>query len=346
MSEPVPVVLVTGFLGSGKTTLIAALLAHPGMGETAVLVNELGDVAIDHHLVRRVDERTVVLASGCVCCTLRGDLQDELRDLLGRRARGEIAAFRRVVVETTGLADPAPVLSTLRNEPLLRHHYAVEAVVTTVDAVNGRKTLDRHEESVKQAAVADALLMTKADASAPAEVDALEARLRALNPVAPIRRVAFGAIAPDDLLRGRERDLPTAGASGDGERPAAGHDHVHHAGGVRAFTLVLDAPLDWDAFAVWLTMLLHSRGLDVLRVKGLLDVGGPGPVVLDGVQHVVHRPRHLDAWPDDDHRTRIVFITRGIEREAVLASLEAFAALGRSAGGTPVAGPPVARRDT
>jgi G3E family GTPase len=320
MTGRIPVVLVTGFLGSGKTTLISALLAHPDMGETAVLVNELGEVAIDHHLVRRVDERTVVLASGCVCCTLRGDLKDELRDLLARRDRGEVAPFARVVVETTGLADPAPVLSTLLNEPLLRHHYEIEAVVATVDAVNGAATLDRHPESVKQAAVADTVLVTKGDACEPAEVAALEERVRALNPLAAVRRVSFGAIAPGDLLAGRR-------ARGGVVAP---HDDAAHAGDLRAFALVRDEPLDWDAFAVWLTMLLHARGLDVLRVKGLLDAGGPGPVVLDGVQHVVHRPRHLDAWPDGDRRTRIVFITRGIERDEVLASLEAFAGLGRA----------------
>jgi G3E family GTPase len=328
MADRLPLVLVTGFLGSGKTTLISALLAHPDMGETAVLVNELGEVAIDHHLVRRVDERTVVLVSGCVCCTLRGDLRDELRDLLARRDRGEIAPLRRVVVETTGLADPAPVLSTLLTEPLLRHHYEVEAVVATVDAVNGAATLDRHPESVKQAAVADTVLVTKADAVAPADVARLEARLRALNPLAAVRRVSFGAIAPGELLAGRARE-PAAAASPARSEAATGHEH----GDVRSFALVRDEPLDWDAFAVWLTMLLHARGLDVLRVKGLLDVGGPGPVVLDGVQHVVHRPRHLDAWPDGDRRTRIVFITRGIERDAVLTSLDAFAGLGRAAAG-------------
>jgi G3E family GTPase len=322
MADRLPVVLVTGFLGSGKTTLISALVTHPEMAETAVLVNELGEVAIDHHLVRQVDERTVVLGSGCICCTLRGDLRDELRDLLARRARGELAPFRRVVIETTGLADPAPVLSTLVTEPVLRHHYAVEAVVATVDAVSGAATLDRHPESVKQAAVADTLLVTKADAAPPGAVAALEGRLRALNPLAPVRRVAFGAIAPGELLRARARELPAGAAAAGGPG---------HAGDVHTFALVLDEPLDWDAFAVWLTMLLHSRGPDVLRVKGLLDVGEAGPVVLDGVQHVVHRPRHLPAWPDDDHRSRIVFITRGIERAAVLASLEAFAALGRSA---------------
>jgi G3E family GTPase len=322
MTDRLPVALVTGFLGSGKTTLISAVLAHPDMGETVVLVNELGEVAIDHHLVRRVDERTVVLASGCVCCTLRGDLRDELRDLLARRSRGELAPFRRVVVETTGLADPAPVLSTLLTEPVVRHHFVVEAVVATVDAVSGAATLDRHPESVKQAAVADTLVVTKADAAAPAAVDALEARLRALNPVAPIRRVEYGAIAPGDLLTARERELPVS-------PPDAARDaHGHHDDDVRSFSLVRDEPLDWDAFAVWLTMLLHSRGLDVLRVKGLLDVGGPGPVLLDGVQHVVHPPRHLPAWPDDDRRSRIVFITRGVERDAVEASLLAFAGLG------------------
>jgi G3E family GTPase len=328
MADRLPLVLVTGFLGSGKTTLIAALLAHPDMGETAVLVNELGEVAIDHHLVRRVDERTVVLASGCVCCTLRGDLRDELRDLLARRDRGEIGPLARVVVETTGLADPAPVLSTLLTEPLLRHHYEVEAVVATVDAVNGAATLDRHPESVKQAAVADTVIVTKADAVAPADVTELEARLRALNPLAVVRRVSFGAIAPGELLAGRARE-PAAAPPPAHAEAATGHAH----GDVRSFALVREEPLDWDAFAVWLTMLLHARGLDVLRVKGLIDVGGPGPVVLDGVQHVVHRPRHLDAWPDGDRRTRIVFITRGIEREAVLASLDAFARLGRAAAG-------------
>ncbi|MEA2248400.1 MAG: hypothetical protein QOH46_2929 [Solirubrobacteraceae bacterium] len=320
MGDRLPVVLVTGFLGSGKTTLISALLAHPALGETAVLVNELGEVAIDHHLVRQVDERTVVMASGCVCCTLRGDLRDELRDLLSRRALGEVPRFDRVIVETTGLADPAPVLSTLLSEPVLRHQYELEAVIATVDALNGSASLDRQPESIKQAAVADTLLLTKTDAAQPHAIAALERRLRRLNPLAPIVRVAYGAVDPAVVLRRRERDVPEVPG---GTAPA------RHAGDLRTFTLVLDQPLRWDAFAVWLTMLLHARGLDVLRVKGLLDVGEAGPVLLDGVQHVVHPPRHLDAWPDGDRRTRIVFITRGIEREAVEASLLAFNALGR-----------------
>jgi G3E family GTPase len=324
VADRLPVVLVTGFLGSGKTTLIAALLRRPELGDAAVLVNELGEAAIDHHLVRRVDERTVVMGSGCVCCTLRGDLRDELRDLLARRARGELPPFGRVVIETTGLADPAPVLSTMLTEPVLRHQFAIEAVVVTVDAVHGAATLDRHPESVKQVAVADTLVVTKGDAAVPGAAAALSARLRALNPAAAIRRVEFGAVDPAAVLGGRDPDAPGPPAPD----VAHGHGHAHDVG---AFTLVLDEPLDWNAFAVWLTMLLHARGLDVLRVKGLLDVGEEGPVLLDGVQHAVHPPRHLDDWPDGDRRSRIVFITRGVDRDAVEASLHAFAGLGRAA---------------
>jgi G3E family GTPase len=320
VDDRIPVLLVTGFLGSGKTTLISALLGHPALCDAAVLVNELGDVAIDHHLVRHLDERTVVLAGGCVCCTLRGDLRDELRDLLSRRSRGEIPAFRRVMVETTGLADPAPVLATLRSDPVLSHQYAIEAVVATVDARAGASTLERHHESVKQVAVADLLLVTKADAVPGPLACALERRLRRINPLAPMLRAVHGAVDPELVLGARATHPP----------PAPPDEPPAHAGDVRAFSIVLDEPLRWDAFAIWLTMLLHARGLDVLRVKGLLDVGEGGPLVLDAVQHVVHRPRHLDAWPDGDRRTRIVFITRGIDREELAASLRAFDALGRT----------------
>lgn len=330
MADGIPVVVVTGFLGSGKTTLIRALLPHPELGETAVLVNELGDVAIDHHLVRQVDERTVVMASGCVCCTLRGDLRDELRDLLTRRARGEIPRFERVVVETTGLADPAPVVATLLSDPVLRHQYALEAVVATVDALSGAASLDRHPESIKQAALADTLLVTKTDVAEPSQVGALETRLRRLNPAAPVLRVVHGDVEPSRLLGRRERhmDLPEDAVS------AGAHAHAH-AHDLQTFTLVLDEPLHWGAFGVWLTMLLHAHGADVLRIKGLVDTGEAGPAVLDCVQHIVHPPRHLAAWPGDDRRTRIVFITRGIERDPVEASLRAFDAVGRM--GDPVA---------
>jgi G3E family GTPase len=301
-----PVTLVTGFLGSGKTTLISALLRHPAMGETAVIVNELGEVGIDHHLLRRVDERTVLMPSGCVCCTLRGDLADELRDLLSRRDRGEIPPFRRVVVETTGLADPAPIVFTLLSESVVRHHYELDGLIATVDAVHGL----RHEESVKQAAVADTLVVTKTDV---ADAKRLKRDLARLNPAAEIVEASFGDVEPDRLLGRPHRD------------PRDLRIDVEHAhDGIAAAALFLDEQLDWAAFGIWLTMLLQSRGADILRVKGLLDVGGPGPVLLNGVQHVVHPPVHLDAWPDEDRRSRLVFIGRGIESAALEHSLSVF----------------------
>ena len=302
-------VIVTGFLGSGKTTLISRLLRHPEMGETAVIVNELGEVAIDHHLLRRVDERTLVLKSGCVCCSLRGDLADELRDLLSRRTRGEIPPFARVIVETTGLADPAPIVYTLLSEPVVRHHYRLETVVTTVDAVHGV----REPESVKQASVADRLVVTKTDMAEPGAVREVEERLARLNPAAPILEAVFGAIEPDRLFGSFERDL----------RELSLDEHTHR-DDVRALVLFLDDELDWTAFGIWLTMLLQARGPDFLRVKGLLNVGDAGPVLLNCVQHAVHPPVHLEAWPDEDRRSRLVFIGRGFEREQLEVSLRAF----------------------
>jgi len=320
MAERLPVAVVTGALGSGKTTLLRSLLTHPGMGETAVLVNELGEVGIDHHLLRQVDERTVLLASGCLCCSMRGDLADELRDLLTRRDRGEIPPFGRVVVETTGLADPAPILYTLLAEPVLRHHFELETVVVTVDAQHG---LGR-EEAVRQAAAADTLVVTKVETVEQDAVAALEEELGRLNPLASVREVSFGDVDPALLFPGPERrrsprDLTPPPAS-DGARENKKHSHD----GVEAFALTVEGELDWTAFGVWLTMLLQSRGADVLRVKGLLNVGATGPVLLNGVQHVVHPPEHLDAWPDGERRSRLVFIARGIGRAELEASLAAF----------------------
>jgi G3E family GTPase len=303
----IPVALVTGFLGSGKTTLLSRLLAHPDMGETAVIVNELGEVGIDHHLLRRVDERTVLLPSGCLCCALRGDLADELRDLIARRDAGEIPPFRRVVVETTGLANPTPIVYTLLSEPLVKHHYTLDGVVTTVDAQHGL----RHEESVLQAAAADTLVITKTDLADAAPV---AAQLQRLNPAAPIVEAVFGEVAPAALFGGGDRDPRDLDYDG-----SAAHSHE-----ARALCLTFDDALDWTAFGIWLTMLLQTRGNDVLRVKGLLNVGLEGPIVLNGVQHVVHPPEHLPAWPDEDRRSRIVFIGRGIERETLERSLAAF----------------------
>lgn len=302
-----PVVLVTGFLGSGKTTLISRLLEHPDTGETAVIVNELGEIGIDHHLLRRVDERTVLLANGCVCCVLRGDLADELRDLLDRRDLGEVPHFDRVVVETTGVADPTPIVMTLLSDPVVRNHYELQSVVATVDGVHGLRGV----ESVKQVAIADRLVITKPDVASAEAGEALGVQLAALNPAAAVRSAAFGDIEPAWLFDGATRDPRDL---------RVGHEHAHE---MHSCVLFL-GEVDWIAFGLWLTMLLHARGQEILRVKGLLNVGGVGPVLVNCVQHAVHPPMHLDAWPDDDRRSRLVFIGEGFSVDELTASLAAF----------------------
>ena len=322
-----PVTLVTGYLGSGKTTLIRAMLESPALGETAVIVNELGEIGIDHAILRRVDERTVLLASGCVCCTLRGDLADELRVLVDRRASGEIPHFTRVVVETTGVADPAPILATLVSEPLVRNQYVLESVIATVDAQHGL----RGEDSERQGAAADVLVVTKGDLANPGEV---ERTLGSLNPVATVVRAVHGDVDPKVLVGARARSHPShaslpggQGRASDDKSQALSRDHPHrHGDDVAAVSLVLEGPVDWLGFGVWLTMLLHARGREILRVKGLLDVGGEGPLLVDAVQHVVHPAVHLDAWPDDDHRSRLVLIGRRLDPERLERSLRSFVA--------------------
>ena len=314
-----PVTIVTGFLGSGKTTLLARVLQEPSMSNTAVLVNEFGEVGLDHHLLRRVDERTVLLGGGCVCCTTREDLVEALLELLDLDQRGEIPRLDRVVVETTGLADPAPILHTIFVDPVLQHHFSVDLVLTTVDAVNGDLHLDRNPESVKQIAAADKIVVTKIDAAEPGAVRGLLSRLGATNPSARVIEAAFGETDADELFR------PDGSVSQAVPRAIA--SEPHDVGETHSVSLTFDGAVDWTAFGIWLSMLLHARGEDVLRVKGLLDVGERGPVVVNGVQHTIHPPEHLDRWPDEDRRSRVVFITKGIRPEELLGSLEAFRGL-------------------
>ncbi len=314
-----PVTVVTGFLGSGKTTLLGRVLSEPSMSNTAVLVNEFGEVGLDHHLLRRVDERTVLLGNGCVCCTTREDLVEALLELLDLDQRGEIPRLDRVVVETTGLADPAPILHTIFADPVLQHHFSVDLVLTTVDAVNGDLHLDRNPESVKQIAAADKIVVTKTDAADLNSVRDLLSRLGAINPSARVFEAAFGETDVDELFR--------PDGVGPHAAPEVVPDEPHDVGETHSVSLTFDGSVDWTAFGIWLSMLLHARGEDVLRVKGLLDVGEAGPVVVNGVQHTIHPPEHLDRWPDEDHRSRIVFITKGIRGEELLGSLEAFRGL-------------------
>jgi G3E family GTPase len=312
-----PVTLLTGFLGSGKTTLLRRLLADPALADTAVIINEFGEVGIDHLLVERLDDQMVLLTSGCVCCTVRGELATAMRDLHSRRARGLTPPFRRLVIESTGLADPFPVLSTLKADPVLRHHFRAAGVVATVDAVNGLAQFERHAQSVRQAAIADVIALTKTDLAEEKVAARLVARLRTLNPSAPLLRVAETAVDADALLN--------AGASGwfkaIDETGSGGAAHSD----VRAFSIVVDEPIDWTAFGVWLTMLLNRHGARVLRVKGILALRDEErPIAVHGVQHLVHAPTHLSHWPSADRRSRLVFIVEGIEPDLIRRSFSLF----------------------
>jgi G3E family GTPase len=326
----VPVDLITGFLGSGKTTLLRRLLADPALADTAVLINEFGEIGLDHLLLERIDETVVLLQSGCLCCSIRAELADAVKDLLSRRERGAVPRFRRVIVESTGIADPFPILSTLHAEPVLRHHVRVGAVITTVDALNGRHQLARHFESVKQVAAADRIVVTKTDLADAAEVARLETTIRQINPDIAILSAKDDPFDATDLLSqepGRKRTALSPSGESDAPVIALGHRHTD----VHAFAITVDRPLDWTTFGLWLGMLLHRHGDDILRVKGILNVtGSDRPVALHGVQRLVYPPRHMRAWHGADRRSRIVFIVRGLSRSLIERSLNAFDALNGS----------------
>ncbi len=370
-----PVTVLTGFLGSGKTTLLNHLLGHADLADAAVLVNEFGDVAIDHLLVRHVSEDVVLLNSGCLCCSVRGDMVTALRDLFLKRVRQEIPEFRRLLIETTGLADPAPILHTLMSDPLIGNHYRLDGVVTVVDAVAGGATLDHQAESVKQAAVADRLVVSKTDLAPADSVAALEERLACLNPSAPRLRADHGRLDPAAILNCglfkagtkhpdvagwlRDEALADAGhpthAHGHAHDHDHGHDHGHHGhhghdvnrhdARIRAFCLTWDTPLDWDALLSGLELLIASRGADLLRIKGIVAARGlDHPLALHGVQHVFHPPSALPAWPVDpatgaeDRRSRLVFITRDLS-QGMVAQVLASSLDGPPDGAAPAAPP-------
>jgi G3E family GTPase len=320
-----PVNLLTGFLGSGKTTLLKRLLADPQLSDCAVLINEFGEVGLDHHLLERIDETMVLLQSGCVCCTIRGELSDAIKDLHERRARGEIPPFRRLVIESTGLADPFPILSTVHSDPVLRHHFRLGNVVATIDAVNAAHQLDAHEECARQIAVADRLILTKTDIAEADAVERLLKRITAINPAAPLWRSAETPPNAEELLSQDDAVLPR-----ESMPPLPqGHHHAHTHSDIHPFALTFDAPLDWTLFGIWLTMLLNRHGQRVLRVKGILNIeGSDTPVAIHGVQHLVHPPVHLRAWPDSDRQSRLVFIVKGLEPGRIAQSLRAFGLAG------------------
>ena len=344
----VPVLVLTGFLGAGKTTLLNRLLSDPSMSRTAVLINEFGEVGVDHHLVDKVDDSIVVLDSGCICCSVQGDLLRALKDIFQRGVRREIEPVERVLIETTGLADPAPIIHTLMQDFFVSARFRCDGVITAVDVTHAPSQLDSHREAVRQVAMADRLLLTKCDlADAPARAAVVE-RLRVLNPGAPLVEVFGGEVGPEALepcgiydpgrklpdvavwlgeeaARARAERMPATSGPTAWRRPGvapAATQPARHDADVHSFVLAFDQPLDWLGFSEGLSLLLQVYGERLLRIKGLLNVSGdPLPRIVQCVQHVAYPPASLPAWPESgpyaDRRSRLVFIVRELPQDEV-----------------------------
>lgn len=342
----IPITVLTGFLGSGKTTVLNHLLRQPGMDGVVAIINEFGDVALDHLLVETSEERFALLDNGCVCCSVREDLVALLEDICVREARGILPPVRRILIETTGLADPVPVLHTLMTAPSIVARYRIDGVVVTVDAVNATSSLERHQEVIKQIAVADRVLLTKSDLAEAGTVAAVEQSIRSVNPAVSVIRVAHGAIAPDAVFeaglfapQARSEQVEAWFATAAKVHAQAHHHHHAHGAGISSYCLVVDEPIRWAAFSRWLDYVLALKGDDLLRFKALVNVDDrpEGPVVVHAVQHVLHPPIALKSWPSDDRSSRLVFIVRDIAADAIAHTLARFGEISRDSIARPAA---------
>ncbi|HRF08878.1 MAG TPA: GTP-binding protein [Xanthobacteraceae bacterium] len=358
--EPLPLSVFTGFLGAGKTTLLNRLLKDPALSDTAVLVNEVGDIGIDHNLYEIVEEGVILLSSGCLCCAVRGDLVNSLENLLRARDNGRCKPFQRVVIETTGIADPASVIHIIMTQPYLTLRYRLDGVVTLVDAVNGMKTLDNHEEAVKQAAMADRIVITKTDLpEGAAQLPALRARLKKLNPAAIVLEGEVSAdalinaglydpqskipdvarwlreeaviAAEEDVHHHHDHDHGHGHSHHHGHAHGHHHDHKHdqasrHDASIKAFSIATETPIALNTLEMFLDLLRSAHGDKILRMKGIVQLADDPerPVVFHVVQHLMHPPARLDAWPDADRRSRMVFITKDLAPEMVRKMFDAF----------------------
>src|ERR1044072_8993011 len=333
--QPLPLNLITGFLGAGQTTLLNRLLRDPALAQAAVIINEFGEIGLDHLLVEHIEDGVMLLSTPCLCCTVRGDLVNTLEKLLRGLDNGRMS-FNRVIIETTGLADPAPVLHTIMVHPYMQLRFRLDGVATVVDAVNGAATLDAHQEAVKQAAVADRIVLTKTDLietpERRASLAALRERLAALNPAAPVIEASDADVARliNCGLYDATRKIPDVKRWLAAEAYAHDHHHHHdvnrHDDRIRAFTLASEQAIPCSAFEMFLALVRSMHGPNLLAGKGIGKIAETPdtPIVIHGVQHVFHPPVTLDAWPDGDQRTRLVFIVSDIAPRTIEDLLNAF----------------------
>ena len=323
----IPVTVITGFLGSGKTTLLSSILKKKEMQKTAVIINEFGEIGLDHALIEHTDENIVELQSGCICCTIQGDLNKTLIDLFDKMMNGKVSSFNRILIETTGLANPVPIIHTLMSSIELIRIYSLDGVITVVDSINGEKTLDLHEESLKQLALAEKIILSKTDIVDKDEIKSLVYRIKEINPVSQIIFSKFGNIpleeifglgAYDPYKKSVDVKKWLAAEKYKDKKHHHHHDVNRHNENIRAFSMMSENPVNMIAFSFFRDMITAALGANLLRMKGIVNIAGEErPAVIHGVQHIFHPVQWLETWPDNDRRTKLVFITQNIKKEQI-----------------------------